>query len=124
MNKEKFIKIVSDAMNELPLEKKKDFLYKTHEWIEYVEKELDKELEKYHKCSTCNQYFLIEKAEKFQEVETKENVLLHCDAGYGDDDIIGDAKYLTTYLICPICKTKNEIKQDLIISYNEHRRGF
>lgn len=125
MTKKEFIKIILNAMKEIPLEKRSKFLYKVkNDWIEPVEKILDKELEKYCLCKKCKKYFPIKNAEKVIKQETRKGILIQSDCGYGDDDIIGDADYAATYLICSHCKTENKIDEYMIKSYNHSRRRW
>jgi hypothetical protein len=44
------------------------------------------------------------------------------DAGYGDDDMIGDVTYLMEYNECPMCKKPIRMKKEYLYTQNERRR--
>lgn len=49
----------------------------------------------------------------------------YTDAGYGDDDKIGDVEYRITYSICPLCQKKTqENKMFIRILWEKGRRDY
>lgn len=106
MTKKEFKQIVMGAMKDLPIEEKDRLLLKMqNEWIPSIRKKLT---EKYTRCNACKKYFL---TRRFKRRVDKENHILttYQDAGYGDDDRIGEVECLVTYEICPGCKNAKQV---------------
>ena len=74
----------------------------------WIKEYLQKLTEKYTCCSNCQKYSLTKSFKKTLKEEVRKGVLLHSDAGYGDDDQFGDVNYIVTYSVCPICKHEKE----------------
>ncbi len=82
-----------------------------------------KDMDKYIFCEKCQKYHLKKKwkEELVREVRT---VTTYIDAGYGDDDKMGDVEYMVSYHTCPCCGEKQETKKLYIKTLREwYRRG-
>lgn len=68
---------------------------------------INDKLKKYKLCKKCHMYSL---QKDFKEEVNKEirRETTYTDAGYGDDDKIGDVEYMITYSICPLCQKKTQ----------------
>jgi len=115
MNKKQIKKAINNLLDE------NDSIDKKYRFIEKLEEVLLKIREKISNnmlcCENCGKYFY--KRNTFEKVETDKNVTTFTDAGYGDDDRIGDIKYLKTFCKCPYCKKNVEVSKQLLEITNE-----
>lgn len=121
MNFKEFEKILSPHLTVLCLEKQIELLTKIQKvWIPKL---INKKLKNYTICSKCKKYSLTKNFKSIDEVETFTETT-YTDAGYGDDDKIGEVTYLITYAICPKCGNKKEVKKMYMYTQNErYARG-
>lgn len=131
MNKKDFNKYIENNLNGLPLEKQIKILRKIQEnylptlihskqrklgvWIPQEEKE------NYMFCEKCKKYILKKKCKReyIKEIRTE---MTYIDAGYGDDDKMGDVEYGVIYVTCPVCGNKQEEKKYYIKKVKEWNR--
>lgn len=119
MTKKDFEKFLNENFRELPLDKQEDILIKMRrEWIPSI---LDKRLKKYTKCLNCGKYSLTKRFKIITKIDIREEKI-YSDAGYGDDDMFGQVKYLDYYTICPICGNEKKQKSEFISILSESRR--
>lgn len=111
MNKKDFEKYINIQLKNVPLEKFEQELIKMQKvWLPQI---LDKRLKNYTKCKLCGKYSK-EKDFESESIEEIHTETTYKDAGYGDDDKMGEVEYLVTYQICPICQNK-ELKSKYYI---------
>ncbi|MBR5227468.1 MAG: hypothetical protein IKV94_02405 [Clostridia bacterium] len=70
-------------------------------WVEPEKKD------QYMLCNKCRKYHLIKKCKVEIEHEVRTEYT-YIDAGYGDDDMLGEVEYLVRYITCPACGNKQE----------------
>lgn len=87
-------------------------------WIPEI---INSKLKKYKLCKQCHKYSL---QKDFKKEITKEirRETTYTDAGYGDDDRIGDVEYMVTYSICPLCQKKSQEDKMFMRLLGEKRR--
>lgn len=66
------------------------------------------EADKYFRCKRCKKYTPKTKCKSESKTEIREETT-YSDAGYGDDDMMGDVEYFVEYMICPCCHHKQEV---------------
>ena len=116
MNFKDFETTLASYLNVLSLEKQIELLTKMQKvWIPKV---IDKKLKNYTFCKECKKYSLTKKFESTTEVATFTETT-YVDAGYGENDKIGEVTYLITYSICPNCGNKKETKKSYMYTENE-----
>lgn len=112
MNKTEFRKIIKDSINGLDLDKQVALLNKIQrEWTPSIVSDIKGKITKdYTQCSKCNRYV---KTKDFKtSSEKKTNIeTTYTDAGYGDDDRIGEVERLYLYTICPLCGGTHRVEQ-------------
>lgn len=76
---------------------------------------------KYIYCDKCQKYHLKTKwkVSYSKEIRTEPTYI---DAGYGDDDMMGDVEYMITYHRCPICGYEKETSKLYIKTLREWNR--
>lgn len=95
-------------------------------YIDYIQEEIipqlkDELTKETTYCPHCHDYYLSSQWEKSLKMETFEETTF-IDAGYGDDDMIGDVTYLMEYSECPMCKKSIRTKKEYLYTQNERRR--
>lgn len=119
MTKRDFEKFINENFGELPLDKREDILIKMkNEWIPSI---LDKKLKNYTKCQKCGKYSLTRRFNIRTEINIRTEPTYN-DCGYGDDDMIGEVKYLDYFAKCPICGDERKQKSEFIKILSERRR--
>lgn len=116
MTKKDFEKYLNEQFREIPLEEQERLLIKMErEWIPSI---LKRKLEKYTMCDSCKKYSL---TKRFKTITIKNRRIetTYRDAGYGDDDMIGEVEYLYYYLVCPICGYEKNIKVNILELYGK-----
>ena len=74
--------------------------------------------DKYFYCPECKKYTLKNKYKTEMEHEVR-TVSTYRDAAYGDGDLDGDVEYLVTYMICPKCGHKHEVRKHYVRTISE-----
>lgn len=133
MNRKSFERYVNEQLKELPLEQQiKDLQKMQSIWIpDLLHARQQKagtwvppeKKEEYVFCENCKTYYSKEqnKSNYEREVRTETTFI---DAGYGDDDMIGEVEYIVQYKTCPKCSRKAEVgKTRLKIIREWPRRG-
>lgn len=118
IDKEKFLESI--GFNDInSIQTKRDILFNIKDnLIPLLIRELTKNK---NYCKPCNEYY--DKDLFTKSVNTKiVTETTFTDAGYGDDDRIGEVEYLFHYLECPICKSKQEEKRTYIRTIKEWTR--
>lgn len=116
MNFKDFETTLSSYLSVLSLEKQIELLTKMQ--TVWIPKLMDKKLKNYTLCHECKKYSLTKSFKSKEEVETYTETT-YIDAGYGDDDKIGEVTYLITYSICPNCGSKKQLKKMYLYTKNE-----
>lgn len=65
------------------------------------------ERDKYTFCDKCKKYYLTPKGKIDLKTEIRTETT-YTDAGYGDDDRVGEVEYMVRYITCPLCSHKQE----------------
>ncbi len=104
-------KIQKDYIPELIMARRK----KEKTWVP------DKDKEKYIFCEKCGKYHLKDKwqTKMLREIRTE---YTYIDAGYGDDDKMGEVEYIVTYKTCPYCYCTKETAKLYIKTLREWNR--
>ena len=120
MNKKDFAAYITKCLEGMSLERQIQELEKVQN--KYIPELINKRKKKlgiwvepekksqYFKCGKCGKYTLLSKIQHDFVDEIREEYTYR-DAGYGDDDRIGDNLYKVEYVICPICGNRQEIKK-------------
>ena len=75
--KNEFVKEIWNTLKSVPLEKREAFLYKIkHDWIESVEKRLDKDLSKNWFCRKCKKYFPLKDLKVEKRTDSSQSCLI------------------------------------------------
>ena len=130
MNKKQFTQYVESEMEGLTDEQKIALLRKLEgNWIPTLLKKYHKKLgyyvepkerDAYVLCEKCKKYYSKQKVKSEYVNETRTETT-YTDAGYGDDDMIGDVRYFVEYKTCPRCGHKQEISKLYMETKNERR---
>lgn len=118
IDKKKFLESI--GFNETDsIQRKRDILFNIkNELIPLLLKELIKD--KVY-CKKCEEYHSMD--DFTPSAETKIiTTTTYTDAGYGDDDRVGQVEYIIYYLECPICKEKQEKERTYIRTIKEWTR--
>ena len=117
MNKKDFTKYIDKQLEGKCLEQQAAELYKIKDKYipELIQKRLKKlnlwvepEMkDKYLCCRECGRYSLLKKCKQESQTEIRTETT-YIDAGYGDDDMMGEVEYLVFYITCPLCGKKQE----------------
>ena len=131
MNKKDFKKYIEERLNGLSLERQIKELQKIQnvylpELINAKKKKIgtwipSKDKEKYIFCDKCRKYHLKTKWKEEYIKEVRE-VYTYRDAGYGDDDRIGDVEYMVVYHTCPECGYRKETRKHYIKTLRDWNR--
>lgn len=120
MNKNEFTRYINEMLSGLSLERQIEELQKVQEkylpeLIQSRQKKLgtfvpQEKKQDYIFCQNCKKYSLKKewKETNIKEVRTETTFI---DAGYGDDDMMGDVEYMVTYMKCPRCGHMHEQKK-------------
>jgi hypothetical protein len=130
MNKKDFMAYMEKEMSGLTDKQKVALLRKMEgNWLPSLLKKYQKKLgdyvepkerDKYVLCDACKKYYSKTKVQSCYVHETRTETI-YVDAGYGDNDMIGDVRYFVEYKICPRCGNKQEIGKMYIETKNERR---
>ena len=122
MTKREFENLIFDTMSDLSLEKQEEFLNKVYSiWLPDIMKKFSKKIsKKYAKCGHCGKYSFIHEFKTISKKEEFKDVIVHTDAGYGDNDQMADVTYLITYSICPKCNANTEKSRMYLSENNRH----
>jgi len=131
MNKKDFKKYIEENLSGLCLERQIKELQKIQnvylpELINAKKKKQgtwisSKDKDKYILCKKCGKYYLKTKWKEEYVKEVRE-VTTYIDAGYGDDDRMGDVEYMVVYNTCPECGERIETAKYYIKTLREWNR--
>lgn len=131
MNKRDFKKYIEENIGNLSLERQIKELQKVQN--EYIPELINarkkkqgtwiphKDKDKYIYCNKCKKYHLKTKWKEEHVKEVREKYT-YIDAGYGDDDRIGEVQYMVVYHTCPECGEKVETAKYYIKTLREWNR--
>ena len=132
MNKKDFKAYIDEKLSDMNLSRQIEELKKLQnvyipELINARKKKLGtwvppKDKDKYIYCEKCKKYHLKTKWKERIAKEVRE-VTTYIDAGYGDDDKMGDVEYMVRYHICPVCKAEKETSKMYIKTLREWYRS-
>lgn len=77
-------------------------------------------LNKAWECPECKRYYPLEKCNQALEQVTNTEIT-YSDAGYGDNDEIGEVTRAVTYIICPVCGKKKPLGKGVFL-YEKNTR--
>lgn len=130
MNKRDFKKYIEENIGNLSLERQIKELQKVqNEYIpELINARRKKkkpwvpdDKENYIFCEKCKKYHLKHKWKAKMVIEVRRETT-YTDAGYGDDDRIGDVEYMVTYKTCPRCGCTKETRKLYLKTLREWNR--
>ena len=131
MNKRDFKKYIDENLSGMSLERQIEELQKLQnvylpELINVRRKKQgtwisEKDKDKYIYCDKCKKYHLKTKWKERIAKEVRE-VTTYIDAGYGDDDKMGDVQYMVRYSTCPVCGEEKEMSKHYIKTLREWNR--
>lgn len=120
MNKKEFTSYITKCFEGLSLERQIKELEKIQ--TQYIPEAINKRKKKlglwidpekkseYFMCKKCHKYSPLKKVKSDFVDEIREEYTYR-DAGYGDDDRIGEVLYSVEYVTCPKCGHRQEIKK-------------
>lgn len=111
------------------------YLLELNDKIEFAQKQIEKaqnevqvrsdELQKLRSmawfCNSCKKYYHKDSVTTSQEEETHTETV-YVDAGYGDDDELGEVTRLFTYNHCPVCGMSEKISKGEVINISNRRK--
>ena len=128
MNKKDFTAYVEKELDGLTDEQKIAIFRKMEgNWIPSLLKKYQKKMgyyvepknkDEYIFCKECRRYYKKKKVKSEYVNETRTETT-YTDAGYGDDDRIGDVRYFVEYKTCPRCGHRQEISKLYMETKNE-----
>ena len=119
MNKKTFEKFINDSLKDIPLEKfEQELLKMKNDWIPQI---LEKKKKNHIKCSSCGKYSKIKDFKTEEKIEVNVETTF-TDAGYGDDDMLGEVERIYVYRICPICQKKEVQSKHFLRIIREWKR--
>ena len=131
MNKKDFKKYIEESLSGMSLERQIKELQKIQnvylpEHINKIKKKMgtwipQEDKEKYIFCERCRKYHLKNKWKEEHIKEVRE-VYTYRDAGYGEDDRIGDVEYMVAYHICSECGYRKETSKYYIKTLRDWNR--
>ena len=104
--------------DELPIDKRLKLL---DEFKKRLEAEMMSILNSSFYCPGCKSYHNDSLVRTICRRETRQETTF-TDAGYGDDDMIGDVTYNVKYSVCPSCGYEKEKEKIYMSTANERRR--
>lgn len=76
-------------------------------------------------CPECKRYHPKEQFTTTSKERFERNALIHSDAGYGDDDELGDVTYLEVWWVCPkghLTEVKDQFTKSVTNRHYRHQR--